>query len=50
MHAHTHLMAGIIFIIMAGDWNLVLDLHMDYCNYKYVNNPLAGDRVENIIF
>ena len=37
-------------LIMGGDWNLVLDPNMDYCNYKHVNNPLARDRVGDIIF
>ena len=32
---------------MGGDWDLVLDPNMDYCNYKHVNNPLA--RVEDMI-
>ena len=27
----------------------VLDLNMDYCNYKHVNNSLARDRVEDMI-
>ena len=34
---------------MGEDWNLVLDPNMDYCNYKHANNPLARDRVENMI-
>ena len=34
---------------MGGDWNLVLDPNTDYCNYKHVNNPLARDRVEDMI-
>ena len=40
---------GLWDIIMGGDWNLVLDPNTDYCNYKHVNNPLARDRVEDMI-
>jgi exonuclease III len=32
-------------IIMAGDWNLVLDPTKDYNNYKHINNPKAQDKV-----
>jgi exonuclease III len=32
-------------IIMAGDWNLVLDPTKDYYNYKHNNNPKAQDKV-----
>ena len=40
---------GLSDIIMGGDWNLVLDPNTDYCNYKHVNDPLARDRVEDMI-
>ena len=40
---------GLSDIIMGGDWNLVLDPTMDYCNYKHVNNRLARDRAEDMI-
>ena len=40
---------GLSDIIMGGDWNLVLDPNSDYCKYKHVTNPLAKDRVEDII-
>ena len=40
---------GLSDIIMGGHWNLVLNLNMDYCNYKHVNNPLAWVRVEDMI-
>jgi hypothetical protein len=32
-------------IIMVGDWNLVLNPALDYCNYKSVNNVKAQERV-----
>ena len=28
-------------IIIAGDWNLLLNPSLDYCHYKHVNNPKA---------
>ena len=31
--------------IICGDWNLVLDPHMDCCNYVRLNNPKARDKV-----
>ena len=39
---HTHL-------ILAGDWNLVLDPNLDYQNYKHINNPNAVEKVEEMI-
>ena len=36
-------------IIIAGDWNLVLDPSRDYQNYKHTNNPKAKEVVEEII-
>ena len=36
-------------LILAGDWNLVLDPTIDYCNYKRTNNVKAQEKVEEII-
>ena len=36
-------------LILAGDWNLVLDPTLDYCNYKRTNNVKAQEKVEEII-
>ena len=36
-------------IIIAGDWNLVLDPSRDYQNYKHINNPKSKEVVEEII-
>ena len=36
-------------LIIAGDWNLVLDPDKDYCNYRHVNNPKAREQVEDMI-
>ena len=36
-------------VIMAGDWNMVLDIFKDYQNYKHVNNPKAREVVESMI-
>ena len=36
-------------VIMAGDWNMVLDTFKDYQNYKYVNNPKAREVFESMI-
>ena len=36
-------------VIMAGDWNMVLDTFKDYQNYKHVNNPKAREVVESMI-
>ena len=36
-------------LILAGDWNLVLDPTVDYCNYKHTNNVKAQEKVEEII-
>ena len=35
-------------IIFGGDWNLVLDPSIDYCNYKHNNNPKAQEKVIEI--
>ena len=32
-------------VIIGGDWNLVMDPHLDYDNYKHVNNTNARERV-----
>ena len=36
-------------LILAGDWKLVLDPTIDYCNYKRTNNVKAQEKVEEII-
>ena len=36
-------------LILAGDWNLVLDPTIDYCSYKRTNNVKAQEKVEEII-
>ena len=36
-------------VIMAGDWNVVLDTFKDFQNYKHVNNPKAREVVEIMI-
>ena len=36
-------------LVIVGDWNLVLDPHYDYNNYKHINNPKATEAVERII-
>ena len=36
-------------LILAGDWNLVLDPTIDYCNYKRTNNVKAQEKMEEII-
>ena len=36
-------------LILAGDWNLVLDPTLDYCNYKRTNNVKDQEKVEEII-
>ena len=36
-------------IILAGDWNLVLNPDIDYDNYKHVNNPRARDKVSTMM-
>ena len=36
-------------LILAGDWNLVLNPTIDYCNYKRTNNVKAQEKVEEII-
>ena len=43
MGQFTHL------IIIAGDWNLVLDPNLDDHNYKHHNNVKARERVEDLI-
>ena len=40
---------GIPNLVLAGDWNLVLDPTLDYCNYKRQNNVKALEKVEEII-
>ena len=36
-------------IVIGGDWNLVLNFTLDYCNYKHYNNTKAKEQVENLI-
>ena len=36
-------------LILAGDWNLVLDLKIDYYNYKRTNNVKAQKKEEEIV-
>ena len=36
-------------IIVVGDFNLVLEQHIDCYNYKHINNPRAKTAVENMI-
>lgn len=36
-------------VIVAGDFNLVLEPGKDYCNYKHANNPKAKEAVDNMI-
>ena len=36
-------------IIWAGDWNLVLNPHVDYHNYKHNNNPRAQEKVNEVM-
>ena len=36
-------------IIFTGDWNLVLNPHLDYDNYKNINNPKAKEAVDDMI-
>lgn len=36
-------------IILAGDWNLVLDPTRDYQNYRHNNNPRAQEAVEQMM-
>ena len=36
-------------LILAGDWNLVLDLTIDYYNYKRTNNVKAQKKEEEIV-
>ena len=36
-------------LILAGDWNLVLDLTIDYQNYKRTNNVRAQKKEEEIV-
>ena len=40
---------GFSHLIIAGDWNLVLDSNLDYHNYKHDNNVKARERVEDMI-
>ena len=35
---------GILNLVLAGDWNLVLDPTLDYCNYKRQNNVKAPEK------
>ena len=35
-------------IIIAGDWNLVMDYNLDYCNYKRKNNVHAREKVIDV--
>lgn len=32
-------------ILIGGDWNLVLNPSLDYCNYRHNNNPKAQEKV-----
>ena len=34
--------------IICGDWNLILDAHMDCVNYLNVNNPMSRTRVSQL--
>ena len=36
-------------LILAGDWNLVLDPTIYYCNYERTNNIKAQEKVEEMI-
>ena len=36
-------------VIIAGDFNLVLDPTRDYCNYKNINNPKGKEMVDTMI-
>ena len=35
-------------IIIAGDWNLVMDYDLDYCNYRRRNNVHAREKVIDV--
>ena len=35
-------------IVIAGDWNLVLNPTIDYDNYKHINNPKAKEKVSDM--
>ena len=37
------------YTIIAGDWNLVLNPDIDYCNYRHVNNQNAQEKVIQLI-
>jgi len=37
-------------IIICGDWNLVMNFSLDYCNYKRNNNVKAQEQVETMMF
>ena len=36
-------------VIAVGDWNMVMDAHLDCYNYKHVNNPKTKQSVENMM-
>ena len=40
---------GVENVIIAGDFNLVLDSVRDYHNYKHINNPKAKEAVDDMI-
>ena len=37
-------------IIVCGDWNLVMNFSLDYCNYKHNNNVKSQEQVESMMF
>ena len=47
--ADIHDAADELPIIIAGDFNLVLNPDMDSCNYKHVNNPDNRDQVLDML-
>ena len=44
-----YILQNLTNLILAADWNLVLDPTIDYCNYKRTNNVKAQEKVEEII-
>ena len=43
-----YILQNLTNLILAADWNLVLDPTIDYCNYKRTNNVKAQEKVEEI--
>lgn len=37
------------YLIMGGDWNLVMNFSLDYDNYKHCNNSKAQEQVETMM-